>query len=148
MTTDPWPYPGDAPNVRAKRVAHAYRAKLLTVDPASCKEVDRQMIAWGQRWVSPQLLTYGLDDWLTVNEACEIAQIKPATLRIWRSRNRIEGRIKAGKWLYRARDVLALAAEPRERKPTLTVDVKLADDAVSTSGYIAKHIGKEISHGQ
>jgi hypothetical protein len=137
---DTWPYPGDAPVTRARRVAHAYRAKLQTVDPASCREVDKQMFGYGQNWVAPRLLAYGLDDWLSVAEACEIASILPATLRIWRSRNRIVGRVKGGKWHYLARDVLALAAEPRERKPTVDVDTVLSDDL---EPYRAKHTEEE-----
>lgn len=111
-----WPYPGDSPLARARRVARAYRQHLYDADPATCATLDARCLDWGEGWVAPSTLRYDLDDWLSVADAADIAAVQPATLRTWRKRGRLTGRHGTDGWRYRARDVLALASQVRRRK--------------------------------
>lgn len=117
-----WPYPGDAPIARARRVAHAYRAALYLANAQACAELDELMGQWEQGWVVPRVLTYQPDDWLTVADAADVAGVGKAMLRIWRRRGVLSGRQASDhRWTYRAGDVLALAAATR-RRPSSTVE--------------------------
>ncbi len=111
-----WPYPGDAPLARARRVARAYREHLLRVDPDLCATLDDQMTSFGETWLAPRILRYDLDDWLSPREAADIAGVSVACVRQWRARGRLTGRHTAKGWRYRARDVLVLSGEVRRRK--------------------------------
>lgn len=110
-----WPYPGDSPLARARRVARAYREHLHQVDPLRCNEVDEQMAGWGQGWIAPRVLRYELDDWLSLADAADVAAVERGCLRQWRARGKIVGRHTTTGWQYRARDVLRLASEVRRR---------------------------------
>lgn len=112
-----WPYPGDSPVVRARRVAHAYRAKLADIDPQACAQLDATMRKFGQQWAVPRVLTYDPAAWLNPTEAADLAGVRPDTLRIWRLRGLLVGRkTEAGEWEYRASDIIALTTKPRTRK--------------------------------
>lgn len=118
-----WPYPGDGLLTRARRVAHAYRARLHAADPQACEDLDAAMRRWGQHWAVPSIVAVDPDQWLTPSEAAEIGLVGTATLRVWRARGKLTGRKTTGpnggiRWEYRARDVMALAAESRRRKTT------------------------------
>lgn len=110
-----WPYPGDSPVARARRIARAYREHLAVADPARCAELDAACEAWGQTWIAPRTLRYDLDDWLRPADAADIAAVSVATLRKMRTRGRLVGRRTSEGWRYRARDVLALATGVRTR---------------------------------
>jgi hypothetical protein len=111
-----WPYPGDSPLARARRVAHAYRAALEHTDPDACAALDQQMTRWGQAWVAPRPELHDLDDWIGPAEAADLAAVGTAQLRVWRHRGRITGRRRAsGSWEYQVRDVLALISATRHR---------------------------------
>jgi hypothetical protein len=112
-----WPYPGDAPTQRARRVAHAYRAALLAADADVCAAIDAQMASMGQHWVVPRVVTYDPDDVLSAADAADVAAVNPATLRKWRERGLLVGVVDRDGWHYRARDVLALAAARRRSRP-------------------------------
>lgn len=120
MTTDPWPYPGDGPIARARRVAHAYRARLDDVAPDECRDLDQLMTAWGQTWATPRSTVVELDDWIGPNDAADLAGVRAATLREWRRRGRITGRRDGHTWQYLTRDVLTVAARIRRRRPRRT----------------------------
>lgn len=113
--TQAWPFLGDAPLARARRIARAYRERLAAVDPSRCAELDEMCLAWGEGWVAPRTLRYGLDDWLTPAEAADAAAVSVAAVRQWRHRGRLTGRQTDDGWRYLARDVLALAAQARRR---------------------------------
>jgi hypothetical protein len=70
---------------------------------------------WGETWLAPRVLRYGLDDLLSPSEAADIAAVSVATLRQLRRRGRLTGKQTAEGWRYRARDVLQLAAQQRRR---------------------------------
>lgn len=111
-----WPYPGDSPVAKARRVAHAYRARLEDAQPDWAAQLDQRFVSWGERWVVPHLALFDLDDWLTPAEAAELGGVDTATVRMWRARGRLTGcRNANGDWRYRARDVIALLSAPRTR---------------------------------
>jgi hypothetical protein len=110
-----WPFPGDAPLVRARRVALAYRTRLADLEPGVCAEMDERMTRWGETWVVPRLVTFDADDQLTPAQAAELACVRIGTLRVWRQRNVLKGRCVDGKWWYRAGDVQAMSAQGRRR---------------------------------
>lgn len=110
-----WPYPGDSPLARARRVAHAYRARLADTNPTACAELDQLLATWGQTWVVPSLANHDLDDWVGPADAAQLAAVDPATLRVWRHRGRLTGRRTHSGWEYRVRDVLELVSTTRHR---------------------------------
>lgn len=110
-----WPYPGDSALARARRVAHAYRARLHAADPQACAALDATMRGWGQGWVVPRVVTVDPGAWLTPAEAADLAVMSTDQLRILRARGRITGRRVGNRWEYQAADVIALSANPRQR---------------------------------
>jgi hypothetical protein len=112
-----WPYPGDSPLARARRLAQAYRAALQEADATGCDTLDVLARRWGETWAAPEPTAYDLDDWLTPAQAADLAYVRADTLRQWRRRGRLTGRHTSGGWLYRARDVIELAAQTRRRTP-------------------------------
>lgn len=114
-----WPFPGDSPVVRARRVALAYRAALLTADPVSCDTLDRRMRGWGQGWAVVRLYHYEMTDWITPAQAAELGSVNRRTVAAWRRHGRLRGRRGAGGWEYLAGDVLlALSGTTRGREAT------------------------------
>jgi len=117
MTSDPWPFPGDAPLARARRIAVAYRALLEKADPEMCDMWDRQFAKWGQTWMLMKVVTYDVDDWLEPGEAAEVAMTTTANLRRLRASGRLKGKLGTdGKWRYQAREVLRVMSATRTRK--------------------------------
>lgn len=115
-TVSAWPYAGDSPVARARRIAHAYRARLDILDPDGCRELDRLFIDLGEAWMVPRVLTVQPTDWLTAAEAADLAGVSLATLRQWRRRGLLHGDQDArGSWRYTAADVLDLISSPRTR---------------------------------
>jgi hypothetical protein len=111
-----WPYPGDSPTARARRVAHAYRHALEQAAPDHCANLDKTMYDYGQHWVVPRLVTVDPAAWLTAADAADLAAVNPATLRHLRHTGRLTGRrLSARRWEYLAGDILALSATPRKR---------------------------------
>lgn len=84
--THPWPWPGDTPIARARRVALSYRDALAAADPQACRALDERMRRVGQRWVVPQPVTYGEDDLLTAELAADYAGVALKTVYEWRRR--------------------------------------------------------------
>jgi hypothetical protein len=91
-----WPYPGDAPLTRARKVALAYRARLADRAPEACASLDLVVAKWGETWATPQLHRFDPDEWLSARDAAELACVTTNTLRVWRSRRRLQGR-RAGR---------------------------------------------------
>lgn len=115
MNPTPWPFPGDSPIVRARRVALAYRTALEAADPGMCAQVDDAMAQWGQHWVMPRMVYHDDDEWLAVADAADFAMVETSTLRMWRKRGVLSGRNTNGKWTYRAGDLVDLTSEKRRR---------------------------------
>lgn len=113
-----WPYPGDSPVAKARRVAQAYRARLDAIAPDQVADLDATFSDWGERWIAPRLTMFDLDDLLTPGQAADLGGVDTATVRVWRARGRIVGhRDHDGSWRYLARDVVALISAPRTRSP-------------------------------
>jgi hypothetical protein len=111
-----WPYPGDAPIVRAKRVAWAYRQRLEEADPGACHTLDAIMRLHGQTWVVPQPVTADPQAWIGAADAAELAGISMSALASLRRSGRICGRCRTPRrWEYQVGEVQALAANPRTR---------------------------------
>ena len=129
-----WPFPGDSPVARARKMALAYRAlaeefqNMLAAGVAptnTVADLDKRFRDWGERWVGEKPATYDLDDWVPTTEAADLIQISTGAL----SRARVRGRIK-GEWRgqrfgywYQVRDVYALSetVRGRDRASTDTV---------------------------
>lgn len=110
-----WPFPGDSPLVRARKVALAYRAALAVTDPEACVRLDTLLGGYGETWAVPRVQRYELDDWLDVADAADLASVDPAQLRVWRRRGLLVGRKVGMKWEYQAREILAMSTRLRRR---------------------------------
>lgn len=67
-------------------MAASYRAVLEDIDPDACHELDRQMIEMGINWISPQVVVYSDDDWLSAEQVADYAGVSLATVYSWRQR--------------------------------------------------------------
>jgi len=111
-----WPWPGDTPLVRARRVAIAYRARLLKADRAACDEFDAKLAEWGQTWIAPRLVTVDDCSVLGPAEAAEFLGVSVAEVRRLRLAGRLVGERVRGRWRYRVPDLRRLVEVPRSRK--------------------------------
>ena len=114
-----WPFKGDSPIARARKMALAYRAALEEAAPEWMAKLDEKFLSWGERWHMPTPVTYGDDDWLPTKEAAAILQISPTRLSRLRVIGRIEGKLhkdgSAKGFSYRVGDLHKLSAETRKR---------------------------------
>jgi len=116
-----WPFPGDSPEARARRVALAYRTALELVAPHVTAELDERIVQWGQSWIVPRLHIHDPSEWLHVGAAAELLCITPAAVGALRRRGRLPARKDTrGIWQYRTRDITRLSAEPRRRGQQVT----------------------------
>ncbi|MBP2341103.1 hypothetical protein JOF41_007357 [Saccharothrix coeruleofusca] len=115
----PWPYPGDTPLDRARRVATTYRAALTQLDPERAAAIDREMTRLGEPWVAPQPLVFDLDAPHRPRDLAELlgGGLTPELVRQWRARGHIpDRRDDAGRPVNTPRDVLDYQAEQRRRR--------------------------------
>jgi len=110
-----WPYPGDSPATRARRVALAYRQQLHRANPSACAELDARMRGMGQNWVIPRPVTADPTAWISAADAAELAALSMVTIAGLRRSGRLPGRRNGHRWEYQVRNVLALAVQPRTR---------------------------------
>lgn len=129
MTPTPWPYPGDNPLDQRERIARAYRKELKKFAPTACATLDRRCRELGHGWVSPQPLTYDLEDIITAAEVAEMCHVQAATVRQWRRRGLAVIRTPDG-FRYRVADVLDYHAERRYRRAQRTAPDKSTGLAV------------------
>lgn len=115
-----WPYPGDSPNARIRRVAHAYRAALERYAPRACAEIDALMRRLGQQWVVPGVLTHEPEEWVTPAEAADILCCDVDAIRQMRRRGVLKGRQVGKRWQYQVRELEKAYARPRGRNGTVT----------------------------
>ncbi len=117
-----WPFPGDSPIARARKVGLAYRAlakeqeqiiagltdaiekvKKGSLDPAlleapkppngTVADLDQRFVEWGETWHCDVQRTFGPDDMVKAGDAAALIQVSVGTL----GRARIRGVIK-GVW--------------------------------------------------
>lgn len=139
MTKD-WPFAGDAPIARARKVALAYRhiAQELVDkygadtegDPVA--DLDERFHRWGELWIdTDRTVTYAADDWVTSQIAATILAVSQSYMSALRVHGRIKGRYIKGKhgYVYRVGDIWTLSSEMR-RRPRRSAD-KVEDDGRS-----------------
>ncbi len=124
MPASSWPFPGEAPVARARRVALAYRSALQQHAPDVAASIDDIMSRWGETWATPRVITYGPDSMLSATEAGDVLCISAAAVHNLRRAGRLAGiKDASGRWHYRASNVTRLSAEPRRRSGGTTVTV-------------------------
>ena len=111
----PWPWPGDSPLDRARRVARTYRDALERVDPELCQQLDKRARELGQTWVQPRPLAHDHDDLLTAREVADMCDVMPNTVRQWKRRGLPTVDTPDGE-RYRVGDVLNYHAQRRYQR--------------------------------
>lgn len=91
-------------------VCDMYRRKLMTVDPAACREVDLVMVRAGQNWVCDETVI-DPDELVTAAQIGDRYGLKPFTVRALARRYGISVRGLSGQSnLYRLGDILSARA--------------------------------------
>ena len=116
MTERRWPFPGDTPLVRARRVAIAYRHRLFEADRAGCDKLDVKIAEWGEMWAVPRLVTVDEHSVLGPAGAAEYLGVSTAEIRRLRLAGRLVGERVRGRWRYRVSDLHQLSVAVRRRK--------------------------------
>jgi hypothetical protein len=111
-----WPYPGDTPVVRARRVAQMYRQQLKTLNPVTCAELDNTAVGFGETWVIEKTVVYKDADLLPPRDAADYLCVSTDSLRMLRTRGRLVGYEIDGVFHYRFGDLRQLA----EKRPRNT----------------------------
>ncbi len=131
MSSGQWPFPGDSPIARARKVGLAYRTLAqdltkqlhdagITVETAVA-DLDERFTDWGEKWHCEQVKSLGPDDLVDRNEAAALIGVAGGTLGRLRIRGRIKGQWvkgvfgKPGHYLYKVSDVYQLSTELRGR---------------------------------
>lgn len=125
-----WPYKGDSPVARARRVAHAYRAVAEQHAPDATAQLDARIMAVGETWAVPYPVPTDPDEWLSSRDAAAVACVNEAQLRVYRSRGLITGRKRGRGFEYRAGDIHQLITAVRKRGRNVA-------DTVTTNGRTA-----------
>jgi hypothetical protein len=81
--TVPWIHPGDGPVDKARWIARQYRHELNRLDPDLCRHLDEASRRLGQTWITPELVRFDDDDWITIAEAAELVFRTPRAVRYW-----------------------------------------------------------------
>jgi hypothetical protein len=106
-----WPWPGDTPTERARRIANS----LLALLPADERPVwVARAHELGESWLGEHLLRWTSDDVVSPAEAASLVHVKTADLRRWVSMGVLR---RTGKG-YRVGDVIDATAEVRRRRST------------------------------
>jgi len=111
VTEEPkWPWPGDTPLERARRIANS----LLALMPDPDERAGYIAIArrFGETWLGESLVLHDDTAIVTTAEAADIAYVRPGTIRRWHS----EGALSA---VSRGRYVVAAVRECAEAKRRL-----------------------------
>lgn len=110
-----WPWPGDTPLDRARRIARSYRDALHVADHHTCAYLDQRARDLGQGWIVPKPLGWDRDDLLTQDEVADMCDVRLATVRQWRHRGMPTVDTADG-LRYRVADVLDYHAQRRRRR--------------------------------
>ena len=110
-----WPFPGDSPAARARKIALAYRAALEAIDPKTAGELDERFRSWGERWPAP-VRSYNDDEWVTADEAGDLIGISGGTISSLRVRGRIDGKFDGKRYLFLVIYVYKLSGDVRGRR--------------------------------
>lgn len=126
-----WPYPGDTPLQRARRIANSLLAMLPTPDREA---MTARAHAFGETWLGATLMTYTPDQAITADLAAELLVVSERQIRGWATMPHPEhpdrpllpraGRQRNGRGrrqTYLVRDLLDASAvldRVRRREPT------------------------------
>lgn len=95
-TVQPWPWPGDSREDKAKRVARSYRQLVFDIsqgrveDPAGdLYRLDQQWLQYGAFWAVPSQDPYDPSEWVHAADAAHYADVEPGTIRKWAERGHI-----------------------------------------------------------
>lgn len=116
-----WPFPGDPPLVRARKLLHSCRALLHAANPALGQQFDEMALSFGETWAVPRVLTVCDDDWLTPAQAADLLCVSTARIRGLRLAGRLPGVRGRDGWRYRVADLRALQTQTRRRRPPQVV---------------------------
>ncbi len=109
--TEEWPWPGDTPVERARRIANS----LLALLPAEDRPVwVARAHSVGEKWLGESLVRWTANDIVSPAEAARLVHRTPADLRKWIQMG-VLARNGTG---YRVGDVLDAAAEVQRRRRT------------------------------
>jgi excisionase family DNA binding protein len=113
--TDPWPWPGDTPTERARRIANS----LLALLPDQQRDhAIRQARAVGETWLGRTLLRWDKTDAVTTAEAAELLHVNPSTIRKWHSEGHLPNH-QGRTGVYVVAHVLDCAAQRRRERATM-----------------------------
>lgn len=123
--TDEWPYPGDSPVARARRMALAYRAIAESVASSKTKDLDQRFRSWGETWVGEEPVELTDDDYVNAKVGAALIGITSHALSKLRQRTRIDGKWNGARigFTYRVGDIYKLSTELRGRGWGRTVKV-------------------------
>lgn len=113
-----WPFLGDSPVARARKMALAYREALGQRAPDLVAEMDERFVRWGERWHNAAVaVDLSDDDWVSTEEAAALIQISRGSMSRLRVEGRIKGRYRKGErgFEFRVGDVYKLSTELRGR---------------------------------
>lgn len=113
-----WPFAGDGPTVRARKIAWAYRAALSEAGLLDAMaELDERFCSWGEGWISPNR-TFKLDDMVTAAEASTITGLDSGTISSMRVQGRLKGTRDGKRYLYKVSDLHEIANRQMRKRPT------------------------------
>lgn len=120
-----WPFPGDGPLVRARRVAQMYRAALGAANPAMRDQCDATAVGYGETWAVPRLVTYDDDDLLKPADAADYLCVSTNALSMLRTRGRIRGvwDEAKGMWRYPFAELRAAQGRRTRRKGDVVAEI-------------------------
>jgi hypothetical protein len=109
-----WPYPGDSPLVRARKLVHSCRALLHSASPDLGRQFDEMAIGFGETWIVPRLIHHDDDDLLDPADAADYLCTSTANIRRLRLAGRLVGHRTDEGWRYRVGDLRGLqSTRPR-----------------------------------
>lgn len=110
-----WPFPGDSPLDRARRVAASYREAARSAG-VEVERLDAHFVRLGESWVSGVEVTVD-DDVLTAAELEQALGIPASRVWQWKARGMLEP-VATGPSRYRVADVRELEAAMRRKRAT------------------------------
>ena len=113
-----WPFHGDTPLDRARRVAASYRQALLDRYPDAAFALDDQFTDWGETWVAPTLEPdLDLEAWVTVDVAADHVGLTVKAVYQWVYRSWLDSKkCNDGRIRVRLGDALDVNAGLRKKR--------------------------------
>lgn len=97
-----WPWPGDSPEDKAKRIALSYRQLTFDItqgriaDPAGeLHRLDEHWAEHGHYWPRPGVIPVSDDEWMTAADLAHHLNKAPTDIYRWAARGKILQRVSA-----------------------------------------------------